>query len=230
MTLTQRSTEWRQLRCGDVTASRLKDIKRPQSKKDGYELSTGELIGATAFGYLDELLAELITGKPQDRFRSQATDHGNEWEEVHREAACLVLRERFGEELILPEGEYAYVHHQTEPNIGCSPDYVVGGNRGGELKCPWSQAKHMGYIRQGLQRFLDADAKANTFQVQGSMWMAGWESYYVSSYHPDFPEDLQLVLWEVERDDDFIRKHEPRWLGFRDLVLAEYRRLVGGPF
>ena len=61
------------------------------------------------------------------------------------------------------------------------------------------------------------------------MWITGWKSYYVSSFHPDFPARLRMVMWEVERDEVYISRLESRVLAFRDLLLEEYVRL-GGAF
>lgn len=210
------------LRCGDVTASRAKDIKPPRSKSDGYPMSNGELIGAAAFAYLEELLAELLTDKPQDRLAGAAPiQHGNFYEEVHREHAESELRERFGKDLILPEGELAYITHPTEPHIGGSPDYGVGDDAGGEMKCPYDPSKHVAYLRRGLDWWM----REHRDQVTFILWITGWKRYYVSSFHPDFPKDLQLIMWEVERDELYINRLASRVLAFRDLLLEEYNRL-----
>ena len=222
--LKQRSMEWRKLRCGDVTASRFKDIKKPRSKSDGYPMGNGELIGGTAFGYLEELLAEIFTGKPQDRLGNvPAIQHGNFYEEVHREHAQEQLLQRFGKDLILPTGDLAYVIHPTEPHVGGSPDYGVGGDAGGEMKCPYDPAKHVAYLRRGVDWWL----KEHEAQVQGIMWITGWTTYYVSSFHPDFPKEHQMILWEVDRSELYINSLASRVLAFRDLLLEEYNRLRG---
>ena len=239
--LTQRSTEWRALRCGDVTASRFSDIKKPRSGSEGYPMNNGDEIGLTAFAYLEELLAELFTGKPQDRLGGVAAiQHGNFYEEVHREHAQSILRERFGAELSLPTGDLAYVAHPTEPHVGFSPDYGVGDAAGGEMKCPYDPAKHVAYLRRGRDWFM----KEHRDQVYGAMWIKGWDEYYVSSFHPDFPENLQCVLWTVKRKgaalgigsrespvtaEAYINRLGSRVLAFRDLLLEEYNRL-GGAF
>lgn len=234
MLLTQRSTEWRVLRLGDVTASRFHDIKKPKSKSEGYPMSNGDLIGLTAFAYMEQILAELFTGKPQDMINAPPIQHGNFYEEVHRDHAAAELQQRFGKDLILPTGDLAYVTHPTEPHVGGSPDYGandgllvfgVGADAGGEMKCPWNQGKHVAYLRRGIDPWL----KEHKDQVMGLMWITGWKTYYVSSFHPDFPPALQLVLWEVERDEIYIKRLESRVLAFRDLLLEEYNRL-GGAF
>ncbi len=229
--LLQRSTEWRALRTGDVTASRFQDIKGPRSKSEGYPMNNGERIGLTALRYLEELLAEMITGNPQDMVgNAPPIHHGNFYEEVHREHAERELKERFGQELFLPTGDLAYVSHPTEPNIGGSPDYGAGDgllvfgagpNKGGELKCPYNQSKHVSYLRRGVDWWL----KEHKDQVMGLMWITGWEGYYVSSFHPGFPPELQMILWEVERDDIYIKRLESRVLAFRDLLFEEFNQL-----
>ena len=89
----------------------------------------------------------------------------------------------------------------------------------------YDPAKHVAYLRRGLDWWM----KEHRDQVMGLMWITGWKKYYVSSFHPDFPTELQMILWEVERDESYIRLLESRVLAFRDLLLEEYNRL-GGAF
>lgn len=223
--LTQRSMAWRVLRLGDVTASRFKDIKKPRSKSDAYPLNNGDLIGETAFLYLEELLAEIMFETPQDRLANVASiQHGNFWEDVHREHAQAELLQRFGKDLILPTGDLAYISHPTEAHIGGSPDYGVGDDAGGEMKCPFDPKNHVGYLRRGVDWWL----KKHVDQVQGLMWITGWKTYYVSSFYPSRKE-YRLILWKIERDELHINRLASRVLAFRDLLLEEYTRL-GGTF
>ena len=41
-------------------------------------------------------------------------------------------------------------------------------------------------------------------QVQSQMWITGAEVTDFARYHPDFPEDMQLHVLHIERDEKYI--------------------------
>lgn len=223
----QRSDAWRKMRLGDVTASRFHcPLTQPRTK-------SARLAGewsATAESYLNELLSELLHCAPSDTWRSDATDWGTENEPHAFEAAIPVVEERFHEKLSLPEGEHAYIHHPTEPHIGCSPDGVIGGDGLLEIKCPYNGAKWIAMKRRGLT--LPAENRA---QVQGSLWVSGrrWYAFcYFDSRVANSGID-PLLMMRVDRDDTYIDEVlAPRVLAFRDYLTSEYERLTheGRPF
>lgn len=207
----------------------------------------------TAESYLNELLAERITRKPLDTWRSDATDWGTENEPYAFQAAIPAIEKRFGETLSLPEGEYAYVQHLTEPRIGCSPDGIIGNTSPAEIKCPYNPTKWISQYRKAqdlLRRVEDGEITSREAevslgrllvtreymaQVQGQMWIVGgqWSvfCYYdsrvaVSGIDP-------LLCARVERDDNYINNVlAPRVVAFRDYLQAEYQKLIseGEPF
>jgi hypothetical protein len=42
------------------------------------------------------------------------------------------------------------------------------------------------------------------FQVQGGMWICECDEWDFVSYHPQFPEGMQLYIETIKRDDAFI--------------------------
>jgi exodeoxyribonuclease (lambda-induced) len=217
----QRSTEWRLQRLGMVTASRFKDVlTQPRTKKD----KESGVMSATAQAYLHDCLAERLIGQPLDRFKSQPTDWGNEWEATALEAACGEVKERDGLEIELPEGKYAFMTHQTEDFIGCSPDGVCTDNTTlVEIKCPWRPSVHLDTVLNG---WMPEKHKA---QVQGSLWITGRQSYVFISYDPRYRgtplQDLFVV--RVPRDDEYIDTVlAPAVVAFRDELQATYDRIV----
>ena len=62
----QLSEEWFAIRCGKVTASRMGDLMA----------TTRSGPGASRATYMGELIAERLTGKPAERFQSEAMKWG----------------------------------------------------------------------------------------------------------------------------------------------------------
>jgi len=184
---------------------------------------------ATAESYLNEKLAELIHCKPADVWKREATDWGMINEPHAFEAAIPVIESTFGEKLSLPENEFAYIHHPTEPGIGCSPDGIIGEDGLIEIKCPFNGAKWIAMGRRGL--ILPAE---HVPQVQGSLWVTG-RSWYVFCYFDPRVKASgldPLLHVRIERDDAYINDLlAPRILAFRDYLTAEYEKLIRkGPF
>jgi hypothetical protein len=219
--LQQRSVEWRRKRCGVVTASRYADIMtepRTKAAKENNEWSE------TARSYMLEKLGELITGVPADRFRSQATSWGMDWEKEAFDAALVAVAERFKAEVEAPVGEFAFIQHATEDFIGCSPDGIIGADGLLELKCPYNPANHLRTVLSGQM------PDKHVEQVQGSLWVTGRQWYVFGSFDPRMADAGidPLFVVRIERDEPYI-KHElaPKVLRFRDWLLAEYQQLTG---
>ena len=220
--LQQRSTAWRQARIGCATASNYWKIMTPPRAKADKEAGRWS---DTATTYMLEKLSELLTRVPSDTFGSQATRWGIEHEEAARERAIPLIAERFGQQVELPEGKNAFILHPTEPNIGCSPDGIIGTDGMLELKCPWNPVNHLRTVLSGQM------PEQHIEQVQGSMWIKGATWYVFASYDPRVEKAGMdpLFLCKVERDSGYIsRELAPRVLQFRDWLYNEYARLTGG--
>lgn len=174
----QRSPEWFAARAGKVTASRACDFLA-KVKSGGYSTSRKN--------YLTQLVAERLTGQPQDDgFVSAAMARG-----LELEPAAFAAYESVTGEMAHRVGFLAH----TELQIGASPDGVIGDFAGIlELKVP-NPATHLGYIRGGV---LPADYLP---QVTHQLLVSGAEYCDFMSYGPNFPERLQTFLVRVKRAD-----------------------------
>ncbi len=218
----QRDNEWRKVRLGDVTASRFKDVLTAPRTKSAREAGGWS---QTATSYLHENLAELIHCQPADVWRSDATDWGTANEPNAYKAAIPVIEERFGQTLSLPEGKFAYIHHPTEPHIGCSPDGIIGDDGLLEIKCPYSGAKWIAARRSGL-----VVPSEYVPQLQGSLWVTGrkWYAFCYFDLRVKASGLDPLLVTKVERDDEYIDNVlAPRVIEFRDWLLSEYHALLG---
>lgn len=178
----QGSDEWLKARAGKFTASRFADLMAVT--KSGPSASRQNLITTLAL--------ERITGEPVLTYANEAMQRGTELEPVAR-AAYEALT---GEWVDL----VGFVQDDRWPYVGVSPDGLIGDDGLIEIKCPFSQAKHLEALRRG------AHAVEYRWQVQGQMWITGRQWCDVVSFDPRFPDGLQLAITRVQRDDEAIAK------------------------
>jgi hypothetical protein len=175
----QRSEEWFTARLGKVTASRVADIIA--KTKSGYSTSRAN--------YMAELVCERLTGKQGDSFSNAAMVWGTNTEPMAR-AAYEAL------EGVLVE-ETGFVSHPTIAMSGASPDGFVLEDGLVEIKCP-NTATH-------IETLLDKEVPSKYVkQMQWQMACTGRKWCDFVSYDPRMPEDMQLFMSRIDRDDEFI--------------------------
>ena len=192
----QGTPEWHQLRLGKVTASRVSDVLA--------KIKTGE--SASRKNYRAELVVQRLTGLPSESFTNAAMEWGTATEPMARiayEIAKEVLVEQVG-----------FIEHPTIAMFGCSPDGLVHDGMI-EIKCP-NSATHIEYLTDNK-----APAKyINQMQCQMAVTGKKWCDFV--SFDPRLPEDLQLFVVRVERDQKYIDSMEVEVVEF----LTEVEGLV----
>lgn len=179
--LPQGSDEWKAMRAGKVTASKIDDVLA--------KIKTGE--AAARRDYRAQLVAEILTGKPQDEgFVNAEMQWGTEHEPLARSAyemAKDVLVDQVG-----------FVIHPTIERAGASPDGVTG-RIGLEIKCP-KTATHLQYLIDGVV--------PTKYQPQMLWQMACMETEGCDfvSFDPRLPEHLQLFVVRFERNEKRIQE------------------------
>jgi len=178
----QGTPEWHQLRLGKVTASRVSDVMA--------KIKTGE--SASRKNYRAELVVQRLTGLPSESFTNAAMEWGTATEPMARiayEIAKEVLVEQVG-----------FIDHPTIAMFGCSPDGLAHDGMI-EIKCP-NSATHIEYLTDNK-----APAKyINQMQCQMAVTGRKWCDFV--SFDPRLPEDLQLFVVRVERDQKYIDSME----------------------
>lgn len=174
----QESADWMLARCGMFTASRA--AKLMAKLRDGRPAaSRGELLVLLAI--------ERLTGTPVDTYQNDAMRRGTELEGEARDAYSFVT----GSAVV----EVGFVSCDDLPNTGCSPDGIVGDDGLVELKCPANMAKHLDALRNGDH------AKEYRWQLQHQLMVTGRAWVDAVSYDPRYPENLQLAVVRVDRDE-----------------------------
>lgn len=195
----QGTPEWLAARAGKVTASRISDVIAT--------IKSGE--AAARRDYRSQLVAEILTGKPQDDGYINAE---MQWG-IDQEMLARSAYEVAGDVLV---DQVGLVLHPTIERAAASPDGVVGAGLV-EIKCP-KTATHLQYLLAG-----EVPTK---YQPQMLFQMACAEASWVDfcSFDPRLPPELQLFVVRFHRDDKRIQAMEAevvRFLAEVDEVLAK---------
>ena len=178
----QRTDEWRQVRCGKITASRMNAVMNTLKNGDS---------GAERRKYIGELVCERLTGEPTPHFQNAAMQHGTELEPIARQAYELETGNLVD--------EVGFYEHPTIPNAGASPDGLIGDDGLIEIKCPESYT-HIETLRTGEIK------QDYIYQMQWQMECTGRKWCDFVSFDNRLPEKLQIKIMRVFRDDELIEK------------------------
>lgn len=179
MTNEQQTEEWFSQRLGKVTASRVADIIA--KTKSGYSTSRAN--------YMAELICERLTGSRGDSYMNAAMAWGTATEPQARsayEAETGLLVETVG-----------FVPHPTILEAGASPDGLVGDDGLVEIKCP-NTSTH-------IDTLLGKSVPSKYItQIQWQLACTGRKWCDFVSYDPRMPENMQMFLFRVPRNDETI--------------------------
>lgn len=175
----QGSAEWRAIRLGKVTASRVADVIA--KTKTGW--------GASRANYMAQLIAERLTGVPAESYTNAAMQWGTQTEPEARMAYSF----RTGADVV----ETAFHEHPAILMSGASPDGLVGDDGLVEVKCP-NTATH-------LDTLLGEPIPAK--YITQVMWQMActrrqWCDWV--SFDPRLPEAMRLFVYRIKRDDKLI--------------------------
>lgn len=185
----QGSDEWKALRLGKVTASRVADVIA--KTKSGYSASRAN--------YMAQLIAERLTGTAAETFVNAAMQHGTDTEPEARDAYSFYQGATVE--------QVAFVPHPKINQAGASPDGLVGEDGLVEIKCP-NTAGH-------LETLLGQAVPAKyTAQMQFQMACTGRKWCDFVSYDPRMPEHMRLFVRRITRDDKFIKEIEEEIAAF----------------
>lgn len=171
------SREWKEARCGLVTASRAADVLNTLKKG-------GE--GADRKKYRMELAIEILTGQPFPHKVTQEMQWGIDQEQFAR-AAYEIKRNTLVEIC-------GFFVHPTVNRFGASPDGLVGSTGLTQFKCP-STTTHLAWMLGGVIPLDHAPQMLSELACTGREW-----NDFVS-FDPRLPEHLQLFIRRMERCD-----------------------------
>ena len=185
----QGSEEWFTIRIGKVTASRVADVLA--KTKSGYSASRDN--------YMAQLVCERLTKQKAEGFTNAAMQHGTETEPLAR-AAYEALKDVLVDEV-------GFVPHPTIQMAGASPDGLVGEDGLIECKCPQTNTH--------IETLLTQSVPTKYFtQMQFQLACTGRKWCDFVSFDNRLPEELQLFVKRVPRDDTYIKLMEAEIVQF----------------
>ena len=177
----QGSAEWKALRAGKVTASRIADMMA--KTKSGW--------GASRANYAAQLVAERLTGEVAESYTNAAMQWGTD----HEADARVAYEFRTDASVV----EIGFVEHPTIPMTGASPDGLVGDDGMVEIKCP-NTATHIEWAVAGKV------PPEHRLQMQFCMLCTRRDWWDFVSFDPRMPEGQQLFIRRLYRDEKVINE------------------------
>ena len=155
-----------------------------------------------------QLIAERLTGVPQETYQSSAMQWGIETEPQARNAYAFFSG--------ITVEHAAFIPHPTIEMSGCSPDGLVADDGLVEIKCP-NTATHIDTLLG------DPIEKKYILQMQWQMECTGRQWCDFVSFDPRLPSDLQLRTQRIIRDQSLIDNLSSEIQSF----LAEIEKKLG---
>ena len=185
---------WKKQRLGRITGSQFVKCKIAKSGKNKGGLTDG------AKTYMDELLAELLTGKSQDDIRAKALQWG-----IDHEPLAIADYEK--KERVKINKSIFRLMPGTKL-IGCTADGFVSNDGVVEVKCPYYTKNH---VRTIVTKQVPAKYKD---QVNGHLLCTGRQWCDFVSYDPRC-KVRKIVVIRVWRDEDVLQELKERLLFFQ---------------
>ncbi len=183
----QGSEEWQQLRCGNVTASRAAAVIAMLKGNKGE--------AAPRRDYRTEIICERLTGIPYPQSAQYA--RAVQWGKEHEGEARAAYELKLG---VLVD-VVGFVMHPTIARFACSPDFLVGEEGMGQIKCP-DTATHIDWLRAGTVPI----EHMPQMLAEMSCCERDWCDFV--SFDPRLPEHLQLFVVRYDRDEKLVKALE----------------------
>lgn len=170
----QNTDEWFQLRSAKLTSSKLGVVMA----------NFGKAFGEPAKKYAINIAMEQITGKPiSSSYSNHHMERGHEQEPV----ACRA----YEHENFVDVSNGGFFESDF---IGCSPDGLVFDEGAIEIKCVIPSVHYANVKRQSVD-------PAYRWQCIGNLKFTGRNWLDFISYCADYPEDKQLFIHRIYKDD-----------------------------
>ena len=177
-------------RLGQFTASPIYDLLGYGKNKEPFT--------QTGYTYINEKIAECITGESKPSVRSISTDWGNE-----HEKDAVMWFERITGKKVQHFGVENYKYIPYNDYSGCSPDGLVIGEQATiQVKCPYLASNYVPYlIGERTGEWLKKHEPKYYAQCQFEMMCAKVELCYFTPYHPLIVDERhRMVIIELRKD------------------------------
>lgn len=189
------------------TRPMIKEELEEEKAKGGKRKTVDVLFGDGAMTYIYEKVAQCITGESKPQIRSAATDWGLENEAdavLWFEHITGLKGQHFGAK------EYKFFNYNSKS--GCSPDWLLEGVAGLQVKCPYVSANHIPYLLSDKSaKWLKSYAPDYYTQTQFEMMCLKVPKMYFATYDPRTLEaGHRMVLFVLEKDEELHKELDMR--------------------
>ena len=166
-------------------------LGKPSASNFGKLITTTGKPSSSAEGYINQLIAERLTGKSEPFYTNEHMQRGTELEPEARDAYEYITGYKVT--------EHGFILDDSK-EFGCSPDGIIYHNpkymTGVEIKCPAANTM-VKYTRDPQSL-----GKAYFQQIQGCMLVTGAASWDAFAFHPEIPP----VMVTFCRDEGYLEK------------------------
>lgn len=157
-----------------------------------------------------DLVAERLTNQPTESFTNSAMQWGTEQEPFARIA--------YETKMNLFVEQVPFIDHPTIKWFGCSPDGLIGEDGLLEIKSP-NTTTHLEYLADNKppSRYIP--------QMMAQMAVTGRKYCDFVSFDSRLPENLQLFVVRLDRDEQYIKDLETEVIKFLKEVDDLYKKL-----
>lgn len=184
--------EWKKERMGNITGSNFGKLV-VKDKKGGYTLSISQSAENLIYRIAWERLLKsgnASNGLGRLEINSRETNYGSDWEDHAR-----VMYEQATGNKVVSDNRY----FTKDEYIGGTPDGFVGDDGIIEIKCPYNGGNHLKSMLTGT-----IYNSEYIYQIQGYLWITNRKWCDFVTYDPDMPEELQLNIIRITRDEEII--------------------------
>lgn len=193
----QGTEEWDRMRIGRFTSSEMYRLITPPKNKGDKEAGN---LSETALTYVNEKVAETLTGMAKQNSYAYPLVYGKETEAQAIEAFCNKTGFVWDEIGFVAFGEHA----------GGSPDGIINDTDILEVKCPFAIDTQVDYLQLTDQWDLMRLKPAYYWQCMSNLLFTHKSKAHFVSYDPRYPEKQQIVHIEIKpvaADFDKITSH-----------------------
>jgi YqaJ-like viral recombinase domain len=208
------NSEWKQTRLGKFTASEISKLLVSSKKK-------GEVFGKTALSYINEKVAEIVTGEAKSLDGIKAL----EWGAANEVDAIRLFQEQHDEPVEYFGGGNPQFF-EFNSFSGGSPDGLTD-TAVVEVKCPYNSANHIDFLlADNPNEWMQDNAWEYYCQIQFNMLCTGKERGFLVSYDPRaIQPHHRLAVLEIARNEPLQEEMTTKLEAAKQIVKSALERL-----